>query len=106
MEEFKARGDQAERAHNRQRVVFIETDIDMAMTFVRLATTDLSLGKWEDAMELVARAIQVEETVATLIATVPDEENRQRLHEKWQALAEALQEVQRQENNNNNNEKI
>src|SRR5260370_12778549 len=43
-------------ASNRQRVIFIETDIETAMTFLQLADTELGMDNMERVTRLVGSA--------------------------------------------------
>ena len=80
---------------NRQRIAFIETDIDVAMTFLRLALTELDMGNLTRVDQLLAKARIAYAATAKLMADVADSEEWQRLHDEHQALADAIREVER-----------
>lgn len=91
-------GDDAKRLNrdsSRQRVNLIETDIDTAMTLLRFAVTELSLGHSSRVAQLVAKARAAHKTVGSFLGDVADENERQHLHERHQALGDTLRDVER-----------
>ena len=87
--------DELERAErlrsetNRQRIAFVETDIDLAITFLRLALTELDLRNLVRVDQLLAKARIAYAATAKLLADVADPDERQRLYNEHQALADA-----------------
>jgi hypothetical protein len=82
------------RASNRQRVAFIETDIETAMTFLQLADTELLMGNVERVTTLVGSARTAYEATGRFLARVPDPEERERLREQRCRLEEAIRDVE------------
>lgn len=82
-------------AMDRGRINLIETDIETGMTFLRIATTELSLGNLQRATALVAKARYAHTQMAKLLADVTEQDEQQRLREKHQALDAEIREVER-----------
>jgi hypothetical protein len=78
----------------RQRIAFIEVDIDAAMTFLRIATADL-LDNPERADKLLAKARLAYGATAKFLPDVEDIGQSRRLHDRHQALADAIGELER-----------
>lgn len=53
------------------RIQFANADLDMAMTFLRLARTALETGGPEHATELLAKAQRAADTVAEIVQKLP-----------------------------------
>lgn len=79
----------------RERVSLIEADVEAAMTFLRIATTEMGLGNMARAASLVDKARQAYGAVTKLLAEMPEAEDQQRLREKQQALDAELREAAR-----------
>jgi len=95
MDEFE----RAERLHREaaeQRIAVIDADIDLAMTFLQLALTALSMGHNEHADQLLDKAQTARDTMGKFLPQVADVEQQQRLQGKHQALTDAIAEVERQ----------
>lgn len=95
MDEF----DRAERLHREaaeQRIVMIDADIELAMTFLQLALTELDMGENESAGQLLEKARVARDTMTKFLPQVADVEQHQRLQSKHQALTDAIVEVERQ----------
>jgi len=82
------------RESARQRIAFIETDIDTAMTFLQLALTELNMRHLARVDELLGKARIAYAATARFLADVEDPVERRRLHDRHQALADAIWEVQ------------
>jgi hypothetical protein len=94
MDEF----DRAERLHREaaeQRINVIDADIDLAMTFLQLALTALSMSHYESADQLLEKAHVAHDTMAKFLPQVADVEQQQRLQAKHQTLTDTLAEVER-----------
>lgn len=84
------------REHSaRQREVLIEADIETAMTFLRLAATELDMGHTGRAAELAKKAKQAYHAVAKLLVHVTSV-RKQELRKKWRALDVAISDLERQ----------
>ena len=94
MDELK-RAERLRSETNRQRIAFIETDIDTGITFLRLALTELDMRNLVRVDQLLAKARIAYAATAKLLADVADPDERQRLHNEHQALADAIREVER-----------
>jgi hypothetical protein len=94
MDEF-ARALRLRRETARQRVAFIETDIDVGITFLRLALTELDMRNLARVDELLANARIAYAATAKLLPEMAELEEWQRLHDEHQALADAIREVER-----------
>jgi hypothetical protein len=79
----------------RQRVALIETDIDLAIAFLRLALTELDMRNLARVDHLLDKARIAYAATAKLLADFTDYEEWQRLHDEHQALADAIREVER-----------
>jgi hypothetical protein len=80
---------------DRQRIAFIETDIDLGITFLRLALTELEMRNLSRVDQLQAKAGIAYAATSKLLADVADPDEWQRLHDEHQALADAIREVER-----------
>lgn len=78
------------RATQMLRVEFIQTYMDAAATWVRLADTQTRIGKHDAADRLVKQARLAYETAAMLLLSVNDEHHRQALCAKHAALGQAV----------------
>src|SRR5258708_25172085 len=94
MNELKKKNADLRRASNRQRIIFIETDIETAMTFLKLADTELGMGNMERVTRLVGSARTAYETTGRFLVRVQDPEDHQRLCEKLCRLEEAIRDVE------------
>ena len=83
------------RELTRQRIALIETDIDVGITLLRLALTELDMRNLARVDQLIAKARIAYAATAKLLADVMELEEWQRLHDEHQALADALREVER-----------
>ena len=81
----------------RQRIALIDTDIDVGMTFLRIAATELSMGNSARADDLLAKARMAYTTTAKFLPGVADVEEWQHLHDKHQALADAIRGAERRQ---------
>lgn len=80
---------------NRERINLIETDIESAMTFLRIAMTELELANLDRASSLLSKAKDARSSVAKFLGDVVDPDEQQRLREKHRALDEAIGNVER-----------
>jgi hypothetical protein len=80
---------------DRQRIALIETDIDVAATFLRLALTELDIRNLTRVDQLLAMARIAYAATAKFLTDVADPDEWQRLHNDHQALADAIREVER-----------
>jgi hypothetical protein len=72
------------------REEFADVDLDVAMTFARLASFDINGGESEHAARLLDRAQEAADAVDKLIEPLPDEAAA-RLRAKRQQLSAAIQ---------------
>ena len=83
------------RESARLRIAFIETDIDVGITFLRLALTELEMSNLARVDELLVKARIAYEATAKLLPEVAELEEWQRLRDEHEGLADALREVER-----------
>jgi hypothetical protein len=83
---------------DRVSIAFLETDIDLAFTFLRLAEAEIHGGKAGRASELIAKAILACRTIRRHAEVLPVEfdEEKCELHERTQRLLEAIFASERQ----------
>ena len=93
MDKYK-QAEHLRRESARQRIALIETDVNTAMTFLRLALTELDMRHLARVDELLAKARIAHAATARLLADVEDHVELLRLHDKHQALADAIWEVE------------
>ncbi len=82
------------RASDRQRFIFIETDIETAITFLQMADTEFGMGNMERVTRLIGSARTAHETTGKFLARVTDPEDRRRLCEKLGRLEAAIRDVE------------
>ena len=91
----KARAATLRKELDRERINLIAVDIETGMTFLRIATTELSLGNLERTTALVEKARNAYTAMAKFLVDVAEPEEQERLREKHQALDAAIREVER-----------
>src|SRR5437899_1878171 len=97
MDEYE-RNERAERLRrdlDNRRIAFLDTDLDVALKSVGRAVTELSLGHRDRADELFLAARDIHKGVAKFLPEVDDLEQRERLWDKHQRLAVAIQNLER-----------
>src|SRR5258708_31107403 len=75
---------------DRRRIAFIETDIDVGMTFLRLAVTELDMRNLARVDQLLAKARIAYAATAKFLADVADPGEGQHLHDEHPALADPI----------------
>ena len=93
MDDVERRIYQAERMAVRQKIVKIDADIDMAITFLRMARTALDLDHCTD--EFMDTAKQYYERAVKKTAAILDQKELLRLTEKQRVLLEGIEDVGR-----------
>jgi predicted transposase YbfD/YdcC len=78
----------------RLRKEFAETDLDVANTFVRLASLDLQYGECEHAERLLDRAEEAANTVLKLIERLPENSARA-IRVRHEELVRAISQVRK-----------
>lgn len=81
---------------DRERLKFLEADIESGMSLLRIAAAELTLGNLERASALIERARQTHSTMPNFTAEMRQQEDRQGLREKCQALDAAIHDIERQ----------
>lgn len=89
-----AKANRLRKESARQREFLIEADIETAMAFLRLAATELGMGRRERAADLVKKAGRARDVIANLLAQIPPEQKPQ-LREKWRSLDAAIRDAER-----------
>lgn len=93
MDEFE-RNKRLRRETAGQRIALIENDIDTGVTFLRLAVMELAMSHPARVDELLAKARMAYTATAKFLAEVEDPVEWLRLHDKHQALGDAIGEVE------------
>src|SRR5437016_13605740 len=89
------RGERLRRELDRRRMAFLDTDLDVAIRSVERAVTELSLGHRDRADELFLAARDIYKGIAGFLSEVDDPQQQQRLRDKHQRLADAIQDIER-----------
>ena len=85
----------------KQRIGFIDADIDTAMTFLRIADTALSMGHMEHLNTIMEKAHVARQTVGEFLEKVEDRSERRRLRRKYQELQDAIRKVEHHKQQHN-----
>jgi hypothetical protein len=87
----------SERKSYRARIVFLEAEIETALTLVRLAEAETRGGDAKHAAQLIAKAIIAYETVSReLRAFSPERQDDPELHVEARQLLDAIRGAERQ----------
>ena len=87
----------AERRNSRARLVFLEAEIETALSLVRLAEAEKRGGDARHATQLIAKAIVAYETVSRELREVSKErEDNSDLHAEARQLLDAIRGAERQ----------
>ena len=75
----------------------LQTDLDLAFSYLRLAEAEARGGKAAHASELIAKAVIAHKTVTKALAGISDfDENKRELAQEARRLLESVQSVERQ----------
>jgi hypothetical protein len=78
-----------------QRVLDLDEAIDTAVSFLRLADMELDRRRFEQAEDLVVKVRLTNQTATKIVPLVEDTEQRLRLRDRLQTLADAISDLER-----------
>jgi hypothetical protein len=83
--------------HIKRLCVILQSDLDLAFSYLRLAEAEIQGGKAAHATELMVKAIITHRTVLREFVNIPDfYETRRELAREARRLLESIQSVERQ----------
>jgi|SRR5579884_3073317 len=79
----------------RQQIAFLDAELDTALLFLELAEAELAMNNFGRVDELMGKAVDARNTAANFLADFDDQDQRDRLKEKYEALARSIGDIQR-----------